>query len=98
MKTNKKTQGRARPERWPARPERAAKCKLSKAQIAHIQQAAIEETMNDLEGNRHFALALVTRYVEGLSLAGQLGLISGERECQAEILGFDPVSGKKIPD
>ena len=44
MKTNKKTQGRARPERWPARPERAAKCKLSKAQIAHIQQAAIEVT------------------------------------------------------
>lgn len=67
---------------------------LTPDQLDEIRRTAIEETVNTAESDRGFLFDIVTQYIDSLSTQKQLDCISSDPECQTEMLGFDPTTGK----
>ena len=69
---------------------------LADEQKQRIYDMAVELIHEDVEHDQDYLDNITRKYVSNHCIEDQLATISSKEECQAELLGFDPQTGKEL--
>ena len=69
---------------------------LTDEQKQHIFDTAVELIFEDVEHDQDYLDRIIKYYVSAQNIEVQLDMISSDADCQADLLGFDPQTGKEF--
>ena len=69
---------------------------LTDTQKQHIFDMAVELLHEDVEHDQDYLDRIIRYYVSSQNTEVQLAMISSEEECQTELWGSDPQTGKEF--
>lgn len=71
---------------------------LTDDQRKAVHKAAVETIVDDCLASRRYTTSVVEAWVKDMSFEEKLYEISGDPQCQKEVLGFDPETGEEYDE
>jgi len=69
---------------------------LTDEQKQHIFDTAVELIHEDVGRDQDYLDRIIQYYVNAQNVEVQLAMISSDEDCQTDLLGFDPQTGKAL--